>query len=197
MDLDKIKRSVEDKTILDNFVEDFCAIIEKHAKYIICSGFVAIAHGRARGTEDIDMITEKIPENKFVALHKDLVKNGFICMQSEDSKEIYASYLEKGESVRYVRNDEGLFPPEMEIKFAKDKLDEDQIKERVILPLTHLNVYFSSIESNIAFKEEYLRSEKDIEDAKHLRLVYKGKINEGKINKTKEEIKKIKKYGKR
>lgn len=44
----------------------------------------------------------------------------------------------------------------MEVKFAKDKLDEEQINARVKLPLTGLDVYFSTVESNIAFKEEYL-----------------------------------------
>ena len=47
-----MKREVNDKTILDKFVEDFVKVIEKHCKYIIVSGFVAIAHGRSRGTED-------------------------------------------------------------------------------------------------------------------------------------------------
>ena len=74
----------------------------------------------------------------------------------------------------------------MEVKFAKDELDEMQIKERVKLEFTGLDVWFSSIETNIAFKEEYLKSDKDIEDARHLRIVYEGKINEKKIEEIKE-----------
>jgi hypothetical protein len=193
--MEKTKRVIDDKTILDKFVEKFCSVIDKHAKYIICSGFVAIAHGRTRGTEDIDMIIEKIPQEKFIMLHKELVKNGFVCIQSDNPDEIY-NYLERGDSVRYVRNEEGFFPPEMEIKFAKDELDEEQLEERIKLPLTGLNVYFSSIETNIAFKEEYLASDKDLEDAKHLRIIYGGKLDENKINSVKERIKKLR-YGKR
>ena len=188
-----MERNVEDRTILDGFVEDFCAIMEKHAKYIICSGFVAIAHGRTRGTEDVDMIIEKISEEEFQKLHEDLIKAGFQCIQSDDVKKLYNEYLKTGISVRYVLRSDSFAPPEMEVKFAKDKLDEQQIKERQKLPLTGLNVYFSSIESNIAFKEEYLRSEKDIEDAKHLRIIYKGKFDESKVNKIKQEIKEIRK----
>ena len=48
-----------------------------------------------------------------------------------------------------------------------------------------MNFYFSSIETNIAFKEELLKSPKDLTDAKHLRIIYEDKLNE-------EEIKKIK-----
>ena len=76
----------------------------------------------------------------------------------------------------------------MEIKFSKDKLDEEQLETRQKLEFTGLNVYFSSIESNIAFKEELLKAEKDLEDARHLRIIYEGKIDEDKINKIKAQI---------
>ena len=188
--MNKFNRNVDDKTILDKFTENFCNIVENHAEYIICSGFVSIAHGRARGTEDVDMIVERLSKDKFVALHNDLKKEGFICIQSDNPKIIYEEYLNNGESVRYVYESIGFFPPEMEVKFAKDDLDKNQIKERVKFPLTGLNVYFSSIESNVAFKEELLKSEKDLEDARHLRRIYKETLKEGKINEIKENIKK-------
>jgi hypothetical protein len=187
--MEKIReRKVSDRTILDDFVEEFCEIVERHCKYIICSGFVAIAHGRARGTEDIDMIIEELDEEKFFSLHSDLIQGGFVCIQSDNFKIIFDKYLVKGSSVRYVWKDEGFFPPEMEIKFPKDDLDKEQIEDRQLLPLTKLNVYFSSVESNIAFKEEYLGSQKDVEDAKHLRLIYKDKFDEKKVIKIKEKI---------
>ncbi|OIO40970.1 hypothetical protein AUJ62_03590 [Candidatus Pacearchaeota archaeon CG1_02_32_21] len=185
-----MERGIDNKTILDRFALDFVKIIEKHCKYIIVSGFVAIAHGRSRGTEDIDMIIERVSRDKFAKLHNDLVKNGFECMQSEDSDVVY-EYLINKTSVRYTYKEE--FLPEMEIKFAKDEIDDFQLKTRKKLPLTGLDVYFSSIEMNIAFKEEYLRSDKDLEDARHLRIVYKGKINENEINEIKKMIKKVRK----
>ena len=45
-----MNRSVDDKNILNDFCIKFCRIVEKHAKYIIVSGFVAIASGRVRGS---------------------------------------------------------------------------------------------------------------------------------------------------
>lgn len=186
-----MERSVDNKTILDKFVEEFVEVVDNHCKYIICSGFVSIAHGRSRGTEDIDMIIEKLSRDKFEGLHEDLVKAGFKCIQSDDARIIYDTYLIEGDSVRYVYDQEGLFPPEMEIKFAKDELDKEQLDSRQKFELTGLDVYFSSIEGNIAFKEELLKSDKDIEDAKHLRIIYEGKINENKINDIKEKIKRL------
>jgi hypothetical protein len=185
-----MERRIADRTILDDFCESFCKIIDKYTKYIVCSGFVAIAHGRSRGTEDIDMIVEKISLNKFIQLHEDLSKNGFVCMQSDNPKTIYEDYLNEGPSVRYVWKSEGYFPPEMEIKFTKDVLDAEQINQRTKLPLTNLDVYFSSIESNIAFKEEFLGTEKDLEDARHLRIIYKDKFDEQIVKDIKNKIRK-------
>lgn len=186
-----MKREIDDRTILDKFVEDFVKIIEKHVKYIVVSGFVAIAHGRTRGTEDIDMIIEKIPKEEFVELHEGLVEGGFECIQSENAETVFDDYLIKGDSVRYVRKSEGHFPPEIELKFTKDSLDEEQLKTRKKLPLTGLDVYFSSIETNIAFKEELLKTPKDMEDAQHLRIIYKDEIDEKEIDRIKEKIRRL------
>ena len=184
-----MERRTDDRTILDEFAEDFCRVIEKYAKYFVCSGFVSIAHGRSRSTGDIDLIFERISKDKFIKMHEDLDKVDFMCIQSDNPETIYEDYLDNGISVRYVKKSEGMFPPEMEIKFLKDELDEEQLNERTKLPLTGLDIYFSSIESNIAFKEEFLKSGKDLEDAKHLRLIYKEELDENKINKIKKKIK--------
>lgn len=186
-----MEREIDDRTILDKFVEDFCEIIDKHVKYLVCSGFVVIAHGRSRGTEDIDMIIEKLSKEDFMKMHDDLIKGGFVCMQDLDSASIYENYLIVGDSIRYVFDSDGLFPPEMEVKFVKDILDEEQMKTRKKFPLTGVDVYFSSIEYNIAFKEELLKTPKDLEDAKHLRLIYENEISEEEISKIKQLIKKL------
>ena len=178
----------ETKSILDKFCIDFCKIVEKHTNYIIVSGFVAISSGRARATEDIDMILPRIGLDKFEELHKDLAKK-FICIQSDDFKEIYNDYLKENLSVRYTHKNKSL--PEMKIKLAKDELDDYQLSTKTKVKLTGLGVWFSTIEMNIAFKEEYLKSPKDLEDARHLRIVYSEDINENEINKIKKMIKKL------
>ncbi|MBS3077256.1 hypothetical protein J4233_03200 [Candidatus Pacearchaeota archaeon] len=181
-----MERGVSDRSVLDAFAEDFCKVAEKHVKYIVVSGYVAISHGRFRTTEDIDMIIEKISFDKFEAFHNALDKAGFHCMQSTKAKDIY-EYLAAGDGIRYVRK-ETFLPPEMEIKFAKDELDEMQIKTRKKMPFTGLDIWFSSIEMNIAFKEELLKSPKDVEDARHLRRIYEDEINPELIEEIKEKI---------
>lgn len=85
----------------------------------------------------------------------------------------------------------GLLIPDMELKLAKDELDDYQIKTRKKLPLTGLDFYFSSIEMNIAFKEELLGSEKDMDDAKHLRIIYSDTLDENEIAKIKADIRRL------
>ncbi|MBU0929531.1 MAG: hypothetical protein KJ623_00475 [Nanoarchaeota archaeon] len=184
-----MKREVDDRTILDKFVVDFVKIIDKFTKYIVVSGFVAIAHGRARGTEDIDIIIERMDKPEFILLHKQLDKNNFECIQSNNPNVIFDDYLNSNLSVRYTRKNNPI--PEIELKFAKDSLDNYQLKTRKKFPLTGLDLYFSSIEMNIAFKEELLKSQKDMEDAKHLRIVYSNNLDEDEINKIKKEIRRL------
>jgi len=69
-------RGVSERNILDDFCIKFCSVVEKHCKYIVVSGFVAISSGRSRATEDIDMIIEKLDIDRFKKLHEDLTKEG-------------------------------------------------------------------------------------------------------------------------
>jgi len=181
-------REIRDKNILDKFCIKFCKIIEKYCKYIIVSGFVAISSGRSRATEDIDMIIEKINFEKFKKLHNELVKKGFVCMQSDSAEKVY-DYLKDNLAARYTLKNQPL--PEMEIKFAKDELDLHQLKTRIKLPLTGLDVWFSNINMNIAFKEELLKSDKDLKDAEHLRKIYTELVDEKEINHIKMMIKRL------
>ena len=184
-----MERKVDDRNILDSFSEEICEIIERHVPYMIVSGFAAISSGRTRGTEDIDMVIARIPREIFLKLHKDLVDSGFECMQSSNAEEIFDIYLDRLDSIRYTWKDK--FLPEMEIHFVKDEVDDYQLKRRIKMGLTGLNIYFAPLEGNIAFKEEWLKSEKDLEDAKHLRIVYSDEIDEQEIETIKKMIRRF------
>ncbi len=177
-----MERSIKDRNILDSFCERFCAITEKYTSYIVVSGFVAIASGRTRGTEDIDMVIEKIDYSLFEDFFNVLLAEGFVCMQTSNPKEAY-EYLKDKLSIRFTIKNNSL--PEMEVKFVKDLLDEYQMRTKTKLELTGLDIWFSNINVNVAFKEELLKSQKDLEDAKHLRIVYADKIDEKEINNVK------------
>ncbi|MEK6950563.1 MAG: hypothetical protein AABX13_02460 [Nanoarchaeota archaeon] len=181
-------RHLSDRNILDAFCEEFCVIMQKYCRYIVVSGFLAIASGRTRGTEDIDMIIEKISQDKFTLLFRTLEQNNFVCMQSGSPEEAYA-YLQEKLSLRFTKKDQPL--PEMEVKFAKDILDDYQLQQRIKIPLTGLNVWFSNVNINVAFKEELLKSPKDLEDARHLRIVFKEMVEEREIKEVKKMIREL------
>lgn len=166
-------RTVDDLNLLARFTTDFCKIVEKHCPYVLVSGFLAISSGRSRGTEDIDMIIPKIPLKTFKALHKDLLrKYSLFHLEGLPLEEVY-EYLQEA-NVRYVSK--GQLIPNMEVKFAKNAVDEDNLRKRKKIALTGLDVYFAPIECAIAYKE-HMGSQKDIEDARHLRKVYEDEID--------------------
>jgi len=43
---------------LDKFVLKFCNLLDKN--YVIVSGYVSILFGRSRGTEDVDLLIQKL-----------------------------------------------------------------------------------------------------------------------------------------
>ncbi len=171
---------------LDKFVLEFIQILEKYADYVIISGYVSILLGRTRTTEDIDVFIKKISFEQFSELYQELEEKNFWCINAEDKKEIF-NYLKDGLAVRFAKKNNSI--PNFEVKFPKDKLDEMSFEDSIQVITKKGVLKISSLERHIAFKEFYLGSEKDIEDAKHIEELFKEKIDFNKINKIKELIK--------
>jgi len=70
-------------TQLDEFVQKFVRILEKHSDYLIVSGYVSISTGRTRGTEDVDIIFPVAARENFRNLFEALTENGFWCYQRQ------------------------------------------------------------------------------------------------------------------
>lgn len=177
-------------SILDELVIKFIKILEKHADYVIISGYVSIILGRSRATEDVDLFIKKIPFEKFLELYKDLKENGFWCINAENPQEIF-SFLTDEMAVRFSLENKPI--PNFEVKFPKRKIDEETFGDFILVKLPGNNkIKISSLERQIAFKRYYLKSDKDIEDALHIEEIFKDKLDYGKINKLKEIIESIK-----
>jgi hypothetical protein len=161
-------------TLLDEFVVDFTRILQKHAKYVIVSGYVSILFGRSRATEDIDIIVEKMSKNKFYDFYLDLKKNDYWRVNIESEDEILRM-LKDGLAVRFAKKQNII--PNVEFKFVKNPLEKNAIKTSldVVMPIGKIKI--SNIELQIAYKEKILKSDKDLEDARHLEMVFKDKIN--------------------
>ena len=170
------KKIVFDKELnsLDKFVIDFTAILNQlKIKYVIISGYVSILFGRNRSSEDIDIFIEKLDFSVFSRLWEQLNKE-FVCIITDNPKAAYEDYLINGLAIRFARKD--CFIPNMEIKFTKTELDNWAIKNSKEVLVNNNKLLISSIELQIAFKL-FLGSEKDIEDAKYLYVLFKDKLD--------------------
>lgn len=177
---------ISDKELneLDKFALEFLNIIKKHTDYVIISGFVSILLGRARSTEDIDVFIKRISKEKFFELYKELREKNFWCINADDENEVW-DFLEEKMAVRFSREN---FPiPNFEVKFPKDYLDEMSFEDAINVVMIGGELKISSLERHIAFKEEYLGSNKDFEDSEHVKELFE--VDGEKINKLKHFIK--------
>jgi len=170
---------------LDRFALDFTRILEKHADYVIISGYVSILLGRSRATDDIDIFIKELPFGQFSELYEDLQRNGFECINAEAPKEVF-SYIKDGLAIRFSRKNAPT--PNFEVKFPKREIDKETFSDFITVILPSGKFKISSLERQIAFKRYYLKSEKDIEDALHIEELFKKQLDYGKINKLKSII---------
>lgn len=182
---------------LDKFAVEFLRILEKYAEYVVISGYVSILLGRTRSTEDIDVFIKPISEEKFAELYSELKSNNFWCLNSETTKEVF-SYLTDHLAIRFAKVK--TYAPNFEVKFPKDGLDREVFDDFITVKLKIGEIKISSLERHIAFKNYYLGSRKDEEDALHIEELFKDKLDFNKINKYKRLIEKRKTeqvYGKK
>ena len=184
----KKKEIILDKELnnLDKFALDFFNIAIKYTDCVIISGYVSILLGRSRATEDVDIFIKKISKETFYLLYNDLISNGFWCINSDNPDALF-DYLKENLAIRFAR---GKIPlPNMEVKFPKDKLDEDAFEDSIRVKLPDGEIKISSLERHIAFKRYFLGSEKDDEDALHIEELFKEDIDYEKIKKLHELLK--------
>ncbi|MEP0826215.1 MAG: hypothetical protein HRF40_12085 [Nitrososphaera sp.] len=162
---------------LDKLVIDFVNVLDKsNINYVLISGYVAILFGRSRSSEDIDVIVERMSEERFLALSVELAKS-FDCIITENPKDAYDTYLSQRASIRFARK--GEFVPNMEFMFPKaPDLDNWVLANRIEVILNGISLKISPIELQIPYKL-FLGSSKDIEDARHLYMLFKDRLDKG------------------
>jgi hypothetical protein len=93
-----------------------------------------------------------------------------------------------GTSLRFARK--GDIIPNIELKTCKKMVDFLTISDRIrVMFPSGQHIFIPPIEMQIVYKEEVLKSEKDLEDALHLREVFKEKLNERKLEEYRKAVK--------
>ena len=158
---------------LDIFVRDFLNVLKAYTNYVIVSGYVTILFGRARGTEDIDIIIETIDRRTFERFFNDLIEKNYWFLNSDDQNDLFGM-LNENLAVRIAKSGEII--PNIELKFAKDHFDDFSLKESLKVEIDGYKLNISPMELQIAYKL-YLSGDKDIEDAIYLYEIFKERIN--------------------
>ena len=159
---------------LDLFTLDFIKILRKHTNYVIVNGYVSILLGRARASEDIDIIIPKMDFPVFLLLLEDIRHGGFYCLNAEKNEDIYEQ-IKDNLAVRFAK--EKTVIPNAELKFSKNKIDDITLDRKITVKLQKDEIVISHLEMQIAFKEVVLKSPKDMEDARHIRNIAEGHLD--------------------
>ena len=102
-----------------------------------------------------------------------------------DLNEIYDILISK-QSVRFAVKD--IVSPNAEIKFSRDDLDLGALNNKIKIQINHNILNTSILELQIAYKELVLGSNKDLEDAEHIRRVCSENLNMTLINEYKKKL---------
>ena len=173
----EINRELSD---LDKFTIDFTNILKKHTDYVIISGYVAILLGRARASEDVDIIIPRITSLDFNKLYDDIKGHNFYCLNAEEEDTVY-SYLKDNLAVRFAKIDTII--PNIEMKWIKNNFDKIALDKSINVKIKNKTISISHLELQIAFKEIVLKSPKDLEDAQHIKNVAKEYLDNKLIQK--------------
>lgn len=167
-------------TQLDLFVKKFIDILKKYSDYLIVSGFVSICTGRARGTEDVDIIVPQLNKDKFEELFEDLGKNDFWCYQGDTFNEVYP-YIENLQNIRFAQKNK-LFPNIEFVSFTEKNIAKTfEFKHPQKIKIKGFEFKIPPIEFEILYKELILKGKKDIEDARHLRVFFSEMLKKEKF----------------
>ncbi|CCQ34178.1 hypothetical protein HLRTI_000627 [Halorhabdus tiamatea SARL4B] len=161
-------------TTLDRLAIDVSAILaDLDIDHALVAGYVAILAGRARSTEDIDLILEpldRVQSRNLVAALEDAGFWGSTTPLSELS-----TMLSSGGNVRVAP--EGEVVPNIELSYATDRFDRASIENAITASIGGHELPIGPLELQIAYKL-YLGSQKDFEDAIHLHGMFGESLSE-------------------
>ena len=164
---------------LDTAVVAFTEILDAcEIDYVIVSGYVAILTGRARATEDVDVILEPLSRSETEQLVRELRQAEYwgMAMPLSDMYKV----LSDGDRIRIAK--EGEIFPNFETWFVSNAIEREALANSIAVTLDKHTLTISSIELQIAYKLHLAQSAntvegKDFEDALHLYLTFEEHFN--------------------
>jgi hypothetical protein len=158
---------------LDDLAIRFATILDRFGiDHAYVAGYVAILAGRARSTEDVDVLIDRIDEKTASELGEALAADGFWgpAMPLTSLFEM----LDDGSNIWVAPNDQ--ITPHLEVKFARDEFDRASVENAITARIGDQTVPIGPLELQIASKL-YLGAQKDIEDAVHLYTLFEQTLS--------------------
>lgn len=157
---------------LDELAIDFSRILaDLGVEHAFVAGYVAILTGRARATENIDVLVESLSESAVEALAERLADEGY-WGPAMPLEEMYGN-LDAGTNI-WVAPD-GQTTPHLEVKFPTDDFDDASLANAIPAHVGDATVPVGPLELQIAYKL-YLGAQKDFEDAAHLYALFRESL---------------------
>ncbi|MXR19117.1 hypothetical protein [Halobacterium bonnevillei] len=162
---------------LDELALSFSAVLNRvDIDHVFIAGYVAILAGRARSTEDVDVLIEEIDEETASRLATVLEEEGFWgpAMPLDSMSEMLAN----GDNIWVAPDDQ--ITPHLEVKFVRDEFDRASLENSAAARIGDETIPIGPLELQIAYKL-YLGAQKDLEDAVHLYSLFKETLSGGRL----------------
>lgn len=153
---------------LDELTIRFSEVLDQFdIEHVYVAGYVSILAGRARSTEDIDVLIERIDEETADRLAERLDEEGFW----GPAMPLFSMYemLDNGDNIWVAPEDQ--ITPHLEVKFARDEFDRASLGNAITARIGDAAISIGPLELQIAYKL-HLSAQKDIEDAVHLYTLF-------------------------
>lgn len=158
---------------LDGLAIEFSRILDRfEIEHVYIAGYVSILAGRARSTEDVDVLIEEIGEETADELATTLDEEGFWgpAMPLTSMYEM----LDNGDNIWVAPTDQ--VTPHLEVKFARDEFDRASLENAITARIGGEAIPIGPLELQIAYKL-YLGAQKDVEDAVHLYTLFEESLS--------------------
>jgi len=158
---------------LDELAIEFSEILDQFdIQHVYIAGYVSILAGRARSTEDVDVLIERIDKETADELATMLAESGFWgpAMPLASTYEM----LDAGDNIWVAPEDQ--ITPHLEVKFVRDEFDRASLENAITAEIGDEAIRIGPLELQIAYKL-YLGARKDIEDAVHLYTLFEETLS--------------------
>lgn len=162
---------------LDDLAIRFSTILGRlDIEHVYIAGYVSILAGRARSTEDVDVLIGDIDESTADELVAILEAEGFwgAAMPLDSLYEMLAN----GDNIWVAPQDQ--VTPHLEVKFVSDEFDRASLENAITARIDEETIPIGPLELQIAYKL-YLGAQKDLEDAVHLYTLFQQSLSIGRL----------------